>query len=878
MADNDAIIAEFQGELDDLATRCEGKPDREVRRLWQIALERESLVTVAYRRDIIGSRLRRMPIGDAERRVVSRAIRWVWRDEEMHALWMRGILLREGNRRERLRAWSWSLEGRVAGWTTSRQAHYRWREAPVRRAVAEVLEVGGRLAGRIPETITGQIHFQSFADYCRFNVAAEKTAELAWLRMVELAKDPDARVSTEDAQAFVRIAEDEGRHGQLFSWLADCFADDDTLLPHVDVATLEQGLARIGQRFPSSPTPGDAAWHNPLGKGAPVVIREANTVTQALHEALDTVDFSPTPGSTVAIKTTFMFGVDRADRSPLVSIPLLHALVRRFKDQGATVVVIDSRNIYDRFHAHRSVEEVAAYFEIHNSDFELCDAQDDQTPHRYLRGFGPGTACTTWRDADHRILLGKLRSHPSDSAMLSLHCAEGLGGRHDAFTFSDRKADRHTAILALLDAMPPELAILDAFDEVPDGLTGMMGCTHPLQPQRVYASTDAVSLDVVVARHLGVEPDTTLLGAAFDWFGDPQSEMTINGVDAPIAGWKGPGATPATSVLAALSLPIWDHASSRGALFLPTFDTEAFPPVTSVHPVFARARDVARRIVDTGGRPHAVETLLPTEVVRIDGRAVRLHRHGDGPVVVLLHGYPENLQLFSRLARLLRGFEVVAFDWPGQGYSDAPAASVSPTAMSHELLRILDHLGHDQVHLVATDMGVHPALVTAAVAPHRVKRVVAMNALLFGDAATSWEIAVMRRSGLNRTAFRLTPGIVWSRCMATFMDDTLPEAHQQDMWTAFRRRVVREHLIAMCDAAEHALPTLPEFYWQIRCPVLALWGEADPHFPPQQAQRLAALLPEARVETLPDAAHWMVWSHAGEIAHHVQGFLDEEAP
>ena len=64
--------------------------------------------------------------------------------------------------------------------------------------------------------------------------------------------------------------------------------------------------------------------------------------------------------------------------------------------------------------------------------------------------------------------------------------------------------------------------------------------------------------------------------------------------------------------------------------------------------------------------------LLATDRLRLsNGKHLRIARLGHGPPIVFLHGYPENLQVWSRVAPLLADrFEVIAFDWPGMGYSD----------------------------------------------------------------------------------------------------------------------------------------------------------------------------------------------------------------
>src|SRR5262245_53713529 len=76
----------------------------------------------------------------------------------------------------------------------------------------------------------------------------------------------------------------------------------------------------------------------------------------------------------------------------------------------------------------------------------------------------------------------------------------------------------------------------------------------------------------------------------------------------------------------------------------------------------------ARRRPRARGRALMLATALE---VLANGKRLRTARLGSGAPLVLLHGYPDNLQLFSRLApALAAGCDVRAFDWPGMGASD----------------------------------------------------------------------------------------------------------------------------------------------------------------------------------------------------------------
>ena len=73
-------------------------------------------------------------------------------------------------------------------------------------------------------------------------------------------------------------------------------------------------------------------------------------------------------------------------------------------------------------------------------------------------------------------------------------------------------------------------------------------------------------------------------------------------------------------------------------------------------------------------------------LMTITGKRLRVARLGKGPPLVLLHGYPDNLQVWNRLApRLATQLEVVAFDWPGMGYSDEWPGGATPQLLAKRL-------------------------------------------------------------------------------------------------------------------------------------------------------------------------------------------------
>jgi pimeloyl-ACP methyl ester carboxylesterase len=258
-----------------------------------------------------------------------------------------------------------------------------------------------------------------------------------------------------------------------------------------------------------------------------------------------------------------------------------------------------------------------------------------------------------------------------------------------------------------------------------------------------------------------------------------------------------------------------------------------------------------------------------------EGRRLRVARLGDGPPLVLLHGYPDNLQIWCELApRLAERFRVIAFDWPGMGGSDAWPGGATPTHLADRLRDLFDAWRIDRATVVGLDMGGQPALAFAARHPERLSRLIVMNSLVFGDEATSWEIRILRRFGWNRFLLRRLPWLVFRRAEWTFLPRgvRLPADLRADLWERFRRPEVRQYVAKMCAGYQGTLPKLPALYAQVRCPTLVLWGGRDKHFPPVQAERLHAAVAGSRLAVLPGAGHWMVWDQADEVARQVLAF------
>jgi len=110
----------------------------------------------------------------------------------------------------------------------------------------------------------------------------------------------------------------------------------------------------------------------------------------------------------------------------------------------------------------------------------------------------------------------------------------------------------------------------------------------------------------------------------------------------------------------------------------------------------------------------------------IDAGDVRLHAvvGGDGPPLLLVHGWPESWYAWRLLMpALARDFTVVAVDQRGMGLSDKPRNGYDTGTQARDLVAAMDALGHRRFAVVGHDTGFAISYALAADHPERVERV-----------------------------------------------------------------------------------------------------------------------------------------------------------
>jgi pimeloyl-ACP methyl ester carboxylesterase len=111
----------------------------------------------------------------------------------------------------------------------------------------------------------------------------------------------------------------------------------------------------------------------------------------------------------------------------------------------------------------------------------------------------------------------------------------------------------------------------------------------------------------------------------------------------------------------------------------------------------------------------------------VDIGELRLHAvvGGDGPPLLLIHGWPQNWYAWRMLMpALARDFQVIAPDQRGIGLSDKPSNGYDPGSQANDMVALMNALGHERFAVVGTDTGLPISYALASDHPDRVARVV----------------------------------------------------------------------------------------------------------------------------------------------------------
>jgi len=284
--------------------------------------------------------------------------------------------------------------------------------------------------------------------------------------------------------------------------------------------------------------------------------------------------------------------------------------------------------------------------------------------------------------------------------------------------------------------------------------------------------------------------------------------------------------------------------------------------------------------------------MIEAHDVMTNGVRLRVLQAGplDGPLLVLLHGFPEHAGAWSVHAALLAeaGYRVWAPDQRGYGASEKPdrVADYALDTLAADVVGLIDAAGRERAIVVGHDWGAAVAWWVATRHPERVAKLVAINVphpaamrayvrRSLAQLRKSWyilafQLPLLPEALASRHGFRLLArALTGSSRPGTFTDTDLD---------GYRRAWAQPNAVrSMLDWYRAMLRHPPSMAdARVRVPTLLLWGVHDVALERGLAPRSIDLCDDGRLVFFEDATHWVHHEAPERVVAAIAAFLDGE--
>jgi pimeloyl-ACP methyl ester carboxylesterase len=272
------------------------------------------------------------------------------------------------------------------------------------------------------------------------------------------------------------------------------------------------------------------------------------------------------------------------------------------------------------------------------------------------------------------------------------------------------------------------------------------------------------------------------------------------------------------------------------------------------------------------------------------GLHVALAGPEDGPLVLLLHGFPEFWYGWkNQLGPLAAaGFRVAAPDQRGYNDSDKPAglAAYTREALARDVVQILDTLGRRRAIVVGHDWGGAVAWWMALQHPERLERLVVLNiphpvvharALRsWAQLRRSWYILMFQLSGLAEWLLSQDRHRRLVELMRAGSRGTLSDADLDRYREAYSKPGALKAMLSWYRAVVR-LPSGRLRTRRVERPALVIWGARDPALGVEMAAPSAERCDRGRLRILDRAGHFVTHDAWEQVNHELLDFLGPAA-
>jgi epoxide hydrolase 4 len=261
----------------------------------------------------------------------------------------------------------------------------------------------------------------------------------------------------------------------------------------------------------------------------------------------------------------------------------------------------------------------------------------------------------------------------------------------------------------------------------------------------------------------------------------------------------------------------------------------------------------------------------------------------DGPLALLLHGFPEFWYSWRRQLPVLAsaGYRAVAPDMRGYNLSEKPSSwrEYGAEHLAGDSAGLIRALGRERAFVVGHDWGAMVAYYTAMLHPQAVERLAILNVphparMLAGlrtlrQLRRSWymlffQIPALPERLLARDDYSFAKrSLRASAATGTFTDEDLERYVAAWAQPGALSGMIAYYRAALRNTPRKALASLRP----ISAPTLVIWGERDTYLGSELAEPEPRWVPDVRVRRIPEASHWVQHEAPERVNELLLGFV-----
>jgi len=273
-----------------------------------------------------------------------------------------------------------------------------------------------------------------------------------------------------------------------------------------------------------------------------------------------------------------------------------------------------------------------------------------------------------------------------------------------------------------------------------------------------------------------------------------------------------------------------------------------------------------------------------TQEIKNDHVTLHVRFGGQGPAVLLIHGFGDTGDMWAPLAaELERDHRVVVPDLRGMGLSSHPDGGFDKRTQAADMRTILTQLGIDHADVVGHDIGTMVAFAYAERYPDKTDRLIVMDAPVPG--VPPWD-TIVRDPRLWHFSFggpdaeRLVAGrerIYLDRFWNEFADDRskfdeASRVHYAELYA--RPGAMHSAFAQFLSFPKDADDNLKSIAVKLTMPVLAIGGVKS--FGAEEAVVMRNAAGNVTELVIPDSGHWLMEEQPGATITAIRGFLDQK--